>query len=472
MPLEPPTEQESHAAFLGALNALGGSAGNGQLRELLEWDEASYHQVKASLVASRSIVPGRGRGGSVALASLNGGGCHVPVEVVAGTSTASSAGVAAAFSPNGSSGMSTPQSTPPTPAPPPAGGQATFTPSHWIAPPEKDGANRSLEKSLWEAADQFRANSSLKAQEYLGPILGLIFLRFAEVRFLRRRSVLAETENSERRANRLEEPGVYHADGVLYLEEEEEAPFGWLLNRPEGGDIGALVNDAMRLIEQHNDRLAGVLPKTYNLFTSTLLKQLLKKFSEIPATVDSDAFGRIYECLLGEFARTEGQKGGEFYTPSSMVRLLTEVIDPFHGGILDPACGSGGMFVQSENFVERHGGRLGDIYIYGQGRNATTRRLAVMNLALRGIKSYFGVEHADSLRRDLLRITPPSSCWPTRPSTIPTGFTKTTKCSGNSACSQGQRQLCLGAALHPPPHAPRHGRLRSRQWQNVLQPVH
>ena len=110
----------------------------------------------------------------------------------------------------------------------------------------------------------------------------------------------------------------------------------------------------MREIEKHNPQLAGVLPKTYNLFTSTLLKELLKKVSEIPATVDYDAFGRIYEYFLGEFARTEGQKGGEFYTPSCIVRLLTEVIEPYHGRILDPACGSGGMFVSSARFVSEH----------------------------------------------------------------------------------------------------------------------
>jgi type I restriction enzyme M protein len=262
--------------------------------------------------------------------------------------------------------MYTPQATPPTPPPTPAVGTAAFTPSRWIAPPEKVGATSSLEMNLWEAADQFRANSSLKAQEYSGPILGLIFLRFAEVRFLRQRSMLAQTATSERRGSRLEVPGAFHADGVLNL--EEEARFGWLLNRPEGADIGALVNDAMCLIEQHNDRLAGVLPKTYNLFTSTQLKQLLRKVSEIPATVDYDTFGRIYEFFLVEFARTEGQKGGEFYTPSSIVRLLTEAIEPFHGRILDPACCSNGMFVQSEKFVETHGGRLDDISIYGQER--------------------------------------------------------------------------------------------------------
>ena len=110
----------------------------------------------------------------------------------------------------------------------------------------------------------------------------------------------------------------------------------------------------MRDIEKHNPQLAGVLPKTYNIFTSTLLKELLKKVSEIPATVDYDAFGRIYEYFLGEFARTEGQKGGEFYTPASIVRLIVEILEPYHGRVLDPACGSGGMFVSSARFVSEH----------------------------------------------------------------------------------------------------------------------
>ena len=220
---------------------------------------------------------------------------------------------------------------------------------HWIAPSEKDTDNAALEKRLWDAADQLRANSGLKAQEYSGPILGIIFLRFAEVRFALQRAKLEKASTSARRGSRVDEPGAYHAEGILYL--PAEARFDYLLNRPEAENIGAKVNAAMRDIEKHNPQLAGVLPKTYNLFTSTLLKELLKKVSEIPASLDYDAFGRIYEYFLGEFAMSEGQGGGEFYTPSSIVRLLTEVIEPYHGRILDPACGSGGMFVSSARFV-------------------------------------------------------------------------------------------------------------------------
>ena len=214
----------------------------------------------------------------------------------------------------------------------------------WLAPSEKDTDNAALDKRLGDAAEQSRANSCLKSQEYSAPVLGLIFLRFAA-----QRAKLEKSATSSRRGSRLDEPAAYHAEGILYL--PAEARFDYLLNRPEAENIGAKVNAAMRDIEKHNPQLAGVLPKTYNLFTSTLLKELLKRVSEIPASLDYDAFGRIYEYFLGEFAMSEGQGGGEFYTPSSIVLLLTEVIEPYHGRSLDPACGSGGMFVSSARFI-------------------------------------------------------------------------------------------------------------------------
>ena len=201
-------------------------------------------------------------------------------------------------------------------------------------------------------------------------MLGLIFLRFAEARFSARRVALGSQAKGSRRGSRLEDASSYHAEGVLYL--EPAARFEHLLNLPEGGAVGEAVNAAMRAIERDNSQLAGALPNTYEIFTSTLLKELLKKVSEIPAALDYDAFGRIYEYFLGEFARTEGQKGGEFYTPSSIVRLLVEVIEPFHGRILDPACGSGGMFVQSARFVAEHQKNpASELSIHGQEK---TRR--------------------------------------------------------------------------------------------------
>ena len=255
----------------------------------------------------------------------------------------------------------------------------------WIAPSEKDAATDTLEKRLWDAADQFRANSGLSAAQYSQPVLGLIFLRFAEVRFSKHRAVLEKASASTRRGSRVDEPAAYQAEGILYL--PANARFDHLLGLPESADIGGKVNEGMRDIEKSNPQLAGVLPKTYNLFTSTLLKELLKKVSEIPATLDYDGFGRVYEFFLGAFARKEGQGGGEFYTPSSIVRLLTEVIEPYHGRILDPACGSGGMFVSSARFVLEHKKNpTSELSIHGVEKTDETGRLCRMNLAVHGLE--------------------------------------------------------------------------------------
>ena len=286
----------------------------------------------------------------------------------------------------------------------------------WTAPTEKDAATATLEKRLWDAADQFRANSGLKAQEYSGPILGLIFLRFAELRFAIQRKKLDAAGASSRRGSRVDEPAAYHAENVLYL--APEARFDFLLTLPERADIGAKVNAAMREVEKHNPQLAGVLPKSFNLFTSTLLKELLKKISEIPATLDFDAFGRIYEYFLGEFAMTEGQGGGEFYTPASIVKLLAQVIEPYHGRILDPACGSGGMFVQSARFVaEHHKNPAAELSICGVEKTDETGRLARLNLAVHGLEgdirhggnvnSYYDDPHTATGQFDFVLANPP-----------------------------------------------------------------
>ncbi len=307
---------------------------------------------------------------------------------------------------------------------------------HWIAPSERDTASDTLEKRLWNAADQFRANSGLTAAQYSAPVLGLIFLLFAETRFAKRRAELESAGASARRAtSRTDEPAAYHAEGVIFL--PQAARFAHLLNLAEGANVGQAINDAMAEIEKHNPQLAGVLPRTYQIFTSTLLKELLKKVSEIPVSLDYDAFGRIYEYFLGEFARTEGQKGGEFYTPSSIVRLLVEVIEPFHGRILDPACGSGGMFVQSARFVSEHqrtsspspagrgqgegekfnGNPADELLIYGVEKTDDTGRLARMNLAIHGlegdirhgvhINSYYDDPHEAVGKFDFVLANPP-----------------------------------------------------------------
>jgi type I restriction enzyme M protein len=286
----------------------------------------------------------------------------------------------------------------------------------WIAPSEKDASTATLEKRLWDAADQFRANSDLKASEYSQPILGLIFLRFAGVRFDAQRAKLDQGAQSSRRGSRLDDPAAYHAAGVLYL--APDAHFDHLLSLPESADIGKAVNEAMREIEKHNPQLAGVLPRTYSRFTSTLLKEILKLISEIPATLDYDAFGRIYEYFLGEFARTEGQGGGEFYTPSPIVRLLTEIIEPYHGRILDPACGSGGMFVSSARFVAEHKHNpAAELSIHGVEKTDETGRLCRMNLAVHGLEgdikhggnvnTYYDDPHAAPGRFDFVLANPP-----------------------------------------------------------------
>ncbi|CAN5783176.1 class I SAM-dependent DNA methyltransferase [soil metagenome] len=283
----------------------------------------------------------------------------------------------------------------------------------WIAPSEKDLANNQLEKRLWEAADQLRANSGLNAQQYSGPVLGLIFLRFVEVRFAKQRGALEKQAVGSRRGSRLEDPAAYHAEGILFL--ASEARFDFLLGLPEGANIGSKLNDAMRAIERDNPQLAGVLPKTYEVFSSTLLKQLLKRVSEIPASVDYDAFGRIYEYFLGEFARTEGSKGGEFYTPASIVRFIVEVLEPYHGSVFDPASGSGGMFVQSARFVAEHKKNpSSELSIHGNEKVGSTVALSRMNLAMHGLEgdvreaiSYYDDPHESTGRFDFVLANPP-----------------------------------------------------------------
>jgi len=283
----------------------------------------------------------------------------------------------------------------------------------WIAPSEKDIATDTLEKRLWAAADQLRANSGLTSAQYSQPVLGLIFLRFAEVRFAAQRAKLEKAATSSRRGSRVDDPKAYQAEGVIYL--TPNSRFDHLRDLPEGADAGKIVNEAMADIEKYNEPLRGVLPRTYQIFNSTLLKELLKRVSEIPATLDYDAFGRIYEYFLGEFARSEGQKGGEFYTPSSIVKLLVEVLEPYHGRILDPACGSGGMFVQSARFVSEHQKNpSSELAIHGQEKVAETARLCRMNLAIHGLEgdikeaiTYYDDPHQSTGKFDFLLANPP-----------------------------------------------------------------
>jgi len=241
--------------------------------------------------------------------------------------------------------------------------------------------NGELEKKLWSAADNLRANSKLNSYEYSTPVLGLIFLRFADHKFTVIESQLKDKDPNSRKSTGKTD---YQAKGVLFL--PENSRFKYLLNLPEGTDIGRAINEAMEGVEKENEELKDVLPRTYNKLENDTLFSLLKTFASIPMDIEGDVFGKIYEYFLGKFARSEGQGGGEFFTPTSLVKLIVEVIEPNHGRIYDPACGSGGMFVQSAKFVENHHKNPNaEIMVYGQEKSAQTVRLAKMNLAVHGL---------------------------------------------------------------------------------------
>ena len=241
--------------------------------------------------------------------------------------------------------------------------------------------NTEIEKRLWDAADELRANSKLTAAEYSVPVLGLIFLRFADQRFAAAEKELSAGKKSSRRSVGKVD---YQARGVLYL--RGRARFGQILTLPEGENIGAALNAAMKAIEADNPALKDVLPKTYAQMENATLVELLKIMASIPMDIEGDAFGRIYEYFLGNFALAEGRGAGTFFTPTPIVRLIVEVIQPFQGRILDPACGSGGMFVQSARFTQEHREKPTDaLSIYGQEQVAETLRLCKMNLAVHGL---------------------------------------------------------------------------------------
>ena len=241
-----------------------------------------------------------------------------------------------------------------------------------------------LEKRLWSAADSLRANTGLTAQEYSRPILGLIFLKYAEYRFTLAKSKIEEQSSSRRRSSS-DIKSKIQAEGAMYV--PDEALYSNLLALPEGSNIGVKVNDAMKALEADNEAIKDALPKTYSRFENDMLKSLLKNFNDIDFTLGSDIFGRIYEYFLNEFAKTEGQGGGEFFTPSALVKLITEVIEPYHGKVFDPACGSGGMFISSADFVAKHNRDASDeLSVFGQEKTGDTVRLSKLNLAVHGLQ--------------------------------------------------------------------------------------
>ncbi|MDX9971788.1 MAG: class I SAM-dependent DNA methyltransferase [FCB group bacterium] len=266
-----------------------------------------------------------------------------------------------------------------------------------------------IESRLWEAADELRANSKLKSSEYSVPVLGLVFLRYADHKFQVAEKKLEGQSTGRRKIG----PADYQAMGVLYL--PETARFSWLITQPEGANIGAAINEAMRLIEEQNADLKDVLPRTYNRFDNALLKELLKTLNSIPMDIEGDAFGKIYEYFLGHFAMSEGQKGGEFFTPTAIVQLIVGIIEPFQGRIFDPACGSGGMFVQSARFVAEHKKNPGaELSVYGQEKVGETVRLGKMNLAVHGLSgdirqgnAYYEDLHESIGKFDFVMANPP-----------------------------------------------------------------
>lgn len=269
--------------------------------------------------------------------------------------------------------------------------------------------NNDIEKRLWSAADELRANSKLKASEYSVPVLGLIFLGYADHKFAMAEKELKGTGTGRHHMGKAD----YQAKGVLYL--PEDARFKNLLQLPEGENIGKAINEAMKAIEAENPDLKDVLPKTYNRLENSTLVELLKLMTSISMDIEGDAFGKIYEYFLGNFAMTEGQKGGEFFTPTSIVKLIVSIIEPYSGRIFDPACGSGGMFVQSARFVQTHKvNSNGKISIYGQERVSETVRLCKMNLAVHGLagdvrqgNTYYDDLHTSTGKFDFTMANPP-----------------------------------------------------------------
>ena len=258
-------------------------------------------------------------------------------------------------------------------------------------------ANLGFEAKLWQAADALRNN--MDAAEYKHVVLGLIFLKYISDAFEAKH---AELETEKAQGADPEDPDEYRAVNIFWV--PREARWSHLKANAPQPTIGTLVDEAMSAIERDNPSLKSVLPKDYARpgLDKQRLGQLINLVSDIalgaPADRAKDTLGRVYEYFLSQFASAEGKKGGQFYTPSRVVRVLVEMLAPYKGRVYDPCCGSGGMFVNSEKFIEAHSGKLGDISIYGQESNYTTWRLAKMNLAIRGIDGQ--IAHGDSFHND------------------------------------------------------------------------
>ena len=276
---------------------------------------------------------------------------------------------------------------------------------------------RKLESELWEAADELRANSKLTSQQYCMPVLGLIFLRYAWGRFKR----ADEQIEAERAAITGRKPpkqaADYSAKGAMFI--PEEARYDYLLNLPDGADIGKAVNEAMASIAAITPSLAGVLPDTYAELGNDLLRSVIRVFNN-PALDEEgdDIIGRIYEYFLGKFAPAVASDDGVFFTPKSLVRMIMNVIEPARGKMLDPACGSGGMFVSASDYVRERGGSPAEtMMFYGQEKVDYNAKLCLMNMAVHGMQgniksgddanTFYNDAHALDGKCDFVAANPP-----------------------------------------------------------------
>lgn len=258
-------------------------------------------------------------------------------------------------------------------------------------------ANIGFEENLWLMADKLRG--SMDSSEYKHVVLGLLFIKYVSDAFEEKYAELLADEWADE-----EDKDEYLADNIFWV--PKEARWTFIKENAKKPEIGQIIDSAMIAVEKENESLRGVLPKDYArpALDKTRLGETIDLFSFKVGNKDSrsqDVLGRVYEYFLSKFASAEGKNGGEFYTPTSIVKLLVQMLEPYKGRVYDPCCGSGGMFVQSEKFVEERAGILGDIAVYGQESNPTTWKLAKMNLAIRGIDSNIGEHNADTFHNDL-----------------------------------------------------------------------
>lgn len=260
----------------------------------------------------------------------------------------------------------------------------------------KSNANIGFEEKLWKAADKLRG--SMESSEYKHVVLGLLFLKYVSDKFETKYNELVEEGDGFE-----EDEDEYLAENIFWV--PKNSRWGYIRDNAKLPEIGQIIDDAMIAIEKENTTLRGVLDKRYA--RPEIDKRRLGELIDIISTIklhdkeEKDLLGRVYEYFLGQFASVEGKNGGEFYTPTSVVKTLVEMIEPYKGRIYDPACGSGGMFIQSEKFVKEHKGKISDLSIYGQELNSTTWKLCKMNLAIRGLDGNIGESHADTFHNDL-----------------------------------------------------------------------